>query len=193
LREEGLTDKPLSILVPATEMDPAFVAELIQEFSQSVSGAELAARVGARGVVKVLLGANVGFIESESQVVLRFAGKDLITISRAPGGLCIDAKFFDTSAKLVAQLRRNRFSLNENDVFKVIGPDAHTLYVTDIAGLEILNVRFINARTIRVRGIFQYGNRLTLDAMQDPAMHGDTPWMTRCLAADSGGSLFTVP
>jgi hypothetical protein len=188
-----LTDKPLSILVPAREADPAFVADLIRDFGASATGAELAARASARGVVKVLLGANVGFTDAESQVVLRFAGKDLFTLSRAPGGLSVDAKFFDVSGNLVAQLTRNRFSFNQNDAFKVIGPDAHSLLVTDAQGEMILDVRFINPASIRVRGLFRFGNRLTLDTMQDPAMHGATPWMTRCLAADAGGSLFIVP
>jgi hypothetical protein len=90
----------------------------------------------------------------QKAAALRACGHDLLWVERKGDELAVDADIYD--GRILAQLRGGEFRLNPNNMFRRERPDRHTLVVYDQMGRERLRVRYNNARSVTLTGIFEY-------------------------------------
>lgn len=82
-------------------------------------------------------------------------GFDLLTLTKAVGGINISTRVLSADNKVVAQITNNEFYVNPpGKPFQLKRPDWHTLIVTDTDGHEALYVHHLNPTTVKVRGRF---------------------------------------
>jgi hypothetical protein len=106
--------------------------------------------------VVVVMGKTGFMTESTSGVsTVNMYGADLMTFNKAEGGVNVSARVFSADNKVVAQITNNEFYVNPPErPFQLKRPDWHTLIVYDSEGRESLFVRYVNPRSVAVRGRF---------------------------------------
>lgn len=104
--------------------------------------------------LRMYLGEGCAYTTRDSIVILRIAGKDLLTMKRSAAGILMGAKVFSKDERIVAEIEDNEFTVNPNNYFKIKHPDASTLVVYDQYDDEALNVRYANSHMLRVTGRF---------------------------------------
>jgi len=105
--------------------------------------------------LRVYMGGNAGFSVSDEITVLNVRGVDLIDLRRTPKGLAISAKTFSEDGKVIAEIVDNRFYVNQNNFFRLDRPDNHSLVVYDVRDRKVMDITYINSRSVRVLGVFQ--------------------------------------
>jgi hypothetical protein len=73
----------------------------------------------------------------------------------ADGQLYISTTVLDSEGKFIVRVMNNEFQASSERAFNPMQPDEHTLVVRDSKGVEVLNVRYQNPRSIRLVGRFQ--------------------------------------
>ncbi len=68
--------------------------------------------------------------------------------------LFITASIFDHTGQYIVKIIDNEFQASQERAFNPKQPDEHTLIVRDFEGIEVLNIRYINAKVIRLIGKF---------------------------------------
>jgi hypothetical protein len=105
--------------------------------------------------LRVYLGSNAGLSTYDDVSVLNVAGTELLDLRRTTKGLAISAKTFSADGKIIAEIIDNRFYVNPNNFFRIEKPDSHSLVVYDLMGIRVLDIKYINTRSVRALGIFQ--------------------------------------
>lgn len=82
-------------------------------------------------------------------------GKPFLTLRRKGKFLLVSATIVDKSGKGIVKIIDNEFQASQERAFNPKQPDEHTLVVRDFDGNEVLNVRYLNPRAIRLVGRFQ--------------------------------------
>jgi hypothetical protein len=136
---------PIGILDPADDPDPG--------------GAGSGGAFSDPDEIGVFLGAHcMAFTPNDRIQVVSIGGNDLLIIRREAAGISIDAKCFGVDGKIIAEIRNNRFFINSNNSFRSEQPDSHTLVVYDQQDQVAIDVRYMNKRWLRVRGVFRAPN-----------------------------------
>lgn len=91
---------------------------------------------------------------SSSQYVFRRGDKRLLSIGLRGGKMWISAVITDSSSRNVVRIIENEFQAFPETAFNPRQPDEHSLVVRDSEGQEVLNLRFLNPRAIRITGRF---------------------------------------
>ena len=82
-------------------------------------------------------------------VLLRVNGKDRIILDRgADGVLFVSAQIFSNDGKIIADVFRNAFNINKNNIFTKTRIDDSTLKVVDQNNEIALYIRYINRKEI---------------------------------------------
>jgi ribosomal protein L24 len=110
---------------------------------------------GPTNSISLILGNTVDEVFWFPHTVLIYKGKPILTISKNSKGATISGEFFGDNGDIVAVLENNHFTINRLNYFTKERPDKSTLIVRDQKNIEILNVRFVNPRTIKLLGRFR--------------------------------------
>ena len=87
-------------------------------------------------------------------------GRPILTIEKDPRGriaLTIDIRSRD--GKIIARIKKNEFTVNQNNILSMKRPDRSTLIVIDQEGIEAVRLRYLNAYAIRFSGALYIPNR----------------------------------
>ena len=124
-----------------------------------------------RDMVFLFLGNNVIATDYSESLVLSKGEESFLSISIKSGKMYITADLFDSNNNRIAKIIQNEFQANPDYAFNPKQPDAHSLVVRDMQGVEVLNVRFLNPRAIRISGRFHMqGYSEPVVVMQDGAL-----------------------
>jgi hypothetical protein len=78
----------------------------------------------------------------------------LVVEQDSRGGVALDIDVRGEDGRIVARISRNFFVLNRNNMLTKQRPDRSTLIVIDQSGNEVLNVRYLNRKSIHLLGTF---------------------------------------
>jgi hypothetical protein len=105
--------------------------------------------------LQLLLGDNLRILSASENPVLNRNKKTFLSIKVSNGLLRLTATILDASNQPICRIIDNEFQAFPERAFNPKQPDEHSLVVRDAAGNEVLNLRFINPRTIWLTGRFQ--------------------------------------
>ena len=105
--------------------------------------------------LNVFFGSNLISFNGDRCVILNLSGEDALWVERAGTGMLISAKVFDPDKKIMAEIEKNKVTINPNNTFKH-EIKKHSLVVVSQADQEVLNVNFMNPHVMIITGIF-YG------------------------------------
>jgi len=91
---------------------------------------------------------------SARQFVVTGRGKPFLSLKVVDGKLLISATIVDSTGQHVVRIIDNEFQASSERAFNPKQPDEHSLTVRDLDGAEVLNLRYLNPRVIRITGRF---------------------------------------
>jgi hypothetical protein len=142
------------------------------------------------GALKVFLGKSVAWSLADEVTILRIKGIDVLSLTRTPNGMAIQAKTFSEDGRLVAEIVDNRFYINPDNFFLMKKPDAHSLVVYDKQGRKVLNLRYLNPHSVTILGIFQVLGSLPVVITADAFLAEGSQMTNSCIGG--GRLLFSV-
>ena len=111
--------------------------------------------------VALYFGLHTFFIQTFPQVIIRIAGREILTLDRVGKNISIVAMaLFDDAgaiATIDSKAEHNKFWVSPN--VRKVRPDKSTLIVYDRNANEVLSLRYLNEKTIAVTGTFKYAGR----------------------------------
>jgi hypothetical protein len=105
---------------------------------------------------RVMLGDDSGiFIDSSVNTTFGLKGKPFMTIKTNKDGIVVlNTKVLDSTNNRIVAIVDNEFQADPQYAFKPIQPDKHSLVVRDFDGVEVLNIKYINSKTLWITGRF---------------------------------------
>ena len=122
--------------------------------------------------VILLMGNQAIYNSTFPHTVLEMSGRNMLSIDKIGMGMTITADVFSADGRIIAELVNNDFYVNPNNYFKV-KHDANSLIVHDQEKNEVLNVRYLNPSTIKIKGIFRYPNHWPFIIGEDKIILGN--------------------
>jgi len=108
------------------------------------------------GAYSLMLGDNLQVLtRSSDQHVFTRHGKAFLKLRVANHALHVSAAILDNRGDHVVRIIDNEFQASQERAFNPSQPDDHTLIVRDLDGIEVLNVRYMNPKVVRLTGVFQ--------------------------------------
>jgi hypothetical protein len=120
--------------------------------------------------------------------VIKQADEDVITINRNNDGIVISAKLFDRTGKIVCEIVDNAFHLNPNKLFRMDKPP-HGLRVFNDEARCVLDIEFINERTVRFFGDFYLRNGLHVVMAPTQLLLGDGDYSGNIFGQSGSGAI----
>jgi len=110
-----------------------------------------------KDTVLILLGDNLSILtaQSENYIFSKQGEKPFLSIRIEKGMMRISASIVDSSNRFVVRIIDNEFQVSLENAFNPKQPDKHSLVVRDSSGIEVLNIRFLNPKAMRIVGRFQ--------------------------------------
>lgn len=106
-------------------------------------------------VFSLMLGDDLQVLtRSSKQFIFSKDGNPFLKLRVVDGALYITASIFDHTGQYIVKVIDNEFQASQERAFNPKQPDEHTLIVRDFDGIEVLNVRYVNYRVIRIVGRF---------------------------------------
>ena len=128
---------------------PKFFGELIP------SNEDLLPPETPSNMVSLLLGDDLQVLSaSANQYVFQRQGVPLLSMGVDSGKLWLSATVVDSEGKNIVRIIRNEFQAFPGGAFNPRQPDPHSLIVRDSQGAEVLSLRFLNPRRMRLTGRF---------------------------------------
>src|SRR5260370_42625300 len=111
----------------------------------------------SKDALKIFIGRNEAFSSRFPYVVLRVRHKDRIIIDRdETGRIALTVDILDKEGKVIAAFEKGHFTVVQTNVLDMKRSDRSTLIVRDHYKNEVLNVRYLNKRSLRFSGLLQY-------------------------------------
>ncbi len=105
--------------------------------------------------IQLLLGDDLRVLAASAQnFVLSKGGKSFLSIGIRNGLMRISATVMDSSNRYIVSIIDNEFKANPEYAFNPRQPDEHSLVVRDTDGNEVLNIKFLNPKVMRIVGRF---------------------------------------
>lgn len=133
-----------------------------------------------RNAVALHFGNSTSYTTDFPHTVLAIGGKSVLSLDRKDGSLTVSAKILSEDMRIIAELRENRFYINPNNYFRRERPDPHTLVVYDQQGRQVLNVRYMNKRSIKILGSFHSPGRPSIVIQEDHQVIGGLMMSRNC-------------
>lgn len=103
------------------------------------------------GSVVFYLGQLASVTTTFPHTVLRIRGKDRIVVDRnSEGSIAVSLEVFGEDGKIVAEIRRNEFTVNPNNYFRIERKDASSLSVINQHNKEVLTARYLNPTAFKI-------------------------------------------
>jgi hypothetical protein len=105
--------------------------------------------------VQLLLGDDLRVLAARAEnQILSKSGRPFLSIGIKNNVMKIRTTVIDSRNRHLVRIIDNQFQVSHENAFNPLQPDPHSLIVRDAEGSEVLNIRFINERTIRIVGRF---------------------------------------
>jgi hypothetical protein len=104
--------------------------------------------------IQLFLGDDLRVLSSSQNPVLAIGGKPFLSIAIRDGLMRLTATILDNNNQPICRIINNEFQAFPERSFNPKQPDEHSLIVRDAEGNEVLNVRFLNPKTIWLIGRF---------------------------------------
>ena len=143
------------VLEPSNEPFP----RLLSPTGRPPSWPDSAFQIGTNEIA-LLLGELVVSTPEKSFSVLTLYGKELLRLTITDDRrvrLWIDV--WDDDGRLLATIEDSVLRINKNNTLPVLRPNPHTLIIQNERKIEVLKLRFLNPRTLRLSGIFKAGGK----------------------------------
>jgi hypothetical protein len=147
-RDEKFLREYEGFLLPANDAD-------IPSFCSEDQGPEFM-RI-SKNALKVFIGRNEAFASRFPYVVLRVRKKDRMIVDRdLTGKLALSVDILDTEGKVIVTFEKGHFTVVQANILDMKRPDKSTLIGRDHYKNEVLNVRFLNKRSVQFSGLLRY-------------------------------------
>lgn len=117
--------------------------------------------------VQLLLGDELRVLSANSDnYIFSRKAKPYLSIGLRNERMRISATIMDSTNRYVVRIIDNEFQVNPEAAFKPRQPDEHSLVVRDGEGVQVLSIRFLNPRAIRIVGRFHlpgYAEPIVID------------------------------
>jgi hypothetical protein len=127
----------------------------------------------AQHFMLLFLGNSVSLPMWFPHTVIKYGAKDILTISTNSSGLTISCELFGENGNIVAMIETNKFTINPLNYFRRERPDRHTLIIYDQQNVQVLNVRYLNPKAIKITGRIRILNGPTIEIADDHLRQGN--------------------
>jgi len=149
-REERILSQYEGFLLPDDEPDPPSFCT-----GDNTSTAPFA-RVNPNAL-KIFMGRNEAFGSHFPYVVLRVRKQDRMVIDRdQTGRIALSVDILDAQGKIIVSFEKGHFTVVQSNILDMRRPDRSTLIVRDQYKNEVLDVRYLNKRSLRISGLLRY-------------------------------------
>jgi len=146
-REETILNEYQGFLLPADEPDPP---------SFCTGNDTVLGRIN-KDVLKIFIGRNEAFSNDFPYVVLRVRNKDRIIMNRDDTGkIALTVDILDKQGKVIVTFENGHFTVLQANILDMRRPDRSTLIVRDQFKNEVLNVHYLNRRSILFSAFLTY-------------------------------------
>jgi hypothetical protein len=105
--------------------------------------------------IQLWLGDDLRVLAANAQnFVFSKAGRSFLSVGITNGLMRINATVMDSNNRHIIRIIENEFQASPEYSFNPRQPDEHSLVVRDADGNEVLNIRFLNPRAMRIVGRF---------------------------------------
>ena len=110
-----------------------------------------------KGTITLMLGDDLRVLaaQSENYIFSKKGGTAFLSIGIKDNAMRLSASVFDSDSQNIVRIINNEFQASPERAFNPKQPDKHSLVVRDSKGVEVLNVRFLNPKAMRIVGRFQ--------------------------------------
>jgi len=110
-----------------------------------------------KGTITLMLGDDLRVLaaQSENYILSKKGGTAFLSIGIKDNAMRLSASVFDSDNQNIVRIINNEFQASPERAFNPKQPDKHSLVVRDSKGVEVLNVRFLNPKAMRIVGRFQ--------------------------------------
>lgn len=130
---------------------PIFFGELVPDNKPSPP---LPANV-PEDTISLLLGDDLRVLAAQSEnYIFSREGKSFLSIAIKNGSMSITLSVMDSNNRNIVRIIDNEFQAYPKNAFNPKQPDKHSLVVRDSQGIEVLNIRFLNPKAMRIVGRF---------------------------------------
>jgi hypothetical protein len=145
-REEKMLNQYQGFLFPSDEPDPpSFCSE-----NTAFGGL-------GKDTLKIFIGRNEAFSNQFPYVVLQVRKKDRIVMNRDNSGkIALTADILDKQGRVIVTFDNGYFTVVQANILDMRRPDRSTLIVRDQFKNEVLNVRYLNVRSIQFSAFLTY-------------------------------------
>lgn len=126
-----------------------------------------------KDALKVFMGRNEAFSSHFPFVVLRVHKKDRIVIDRdETGRIALSMDILDSQGRVVVTFEKGHFTVVQANILDMKRPDRSTLIVRDQYKNEVLNIRYLNKKSLLVSGVLRYPDEGPIMIPMAPAVDG---------------------
>lgn len=149
-REEKILGQYEGFLLPGDEPDP-------RSFCTGNNASVPPFAKGSPNALKVFMGRNEAFSSHFPYVALRVRKQDRMIIDRDQAGRsALTLDILDAQGKVIVAFEKGHFTVVQTNILDMRRPDRSTLIVRDQYKNEVLDVRYLNKRSLRISGQLQY-------------------------------------
>ena len=87
----------------------------------------------------------------------------------------------------MADIEDNEFHINQNNHFRQKRPDNHTLIVYDQRNVQVLHIRYLNPRAVKVLGTFHCPDHASVVVLEDSVSIGGKSTFGRWVLGNKNG------
>ncbi len=107
--------------------------------------------------LKIFVGPNEVYSSKFPFVVLRVYGKDRVVVDRdSDGRIALTVDIFDQQGKLIVSFEKGHFAVVQTNILDMKRPNRGTLIVRDQYKNQVLDVRYLNKRSLQISGLLRY-------------------------------------
>ncbi len=107
--------------------------------------------------LKLFIGPNEVYSSRFPFVVLRVYGKNRVVIDRDAGGkIALSVDILDQQGKMIVTFEKGHFTVVHSNILDMKRPNSGTLIVRDQYKNEVLDVRYLNKRSLQISGLLRY-------------------------------------
>jgi len=123
--------------------------------------------VPSNAIVLLLGNKFAAYTTTFPHTVIQFKNNPLLIINKIGNNITLSASVSSADGHIVAEIRDNNFNINPNNYFRIDRPDYHTLIVYDQENNQLLNVEYINSKSIKFFGKFNIPNHSPIIINED--------------------------
>lgn len=110
----------------------------------------------SKETITLMLGDDLRVLAAQSENhVFSKQGVPFLSIGIKNNAMHISADIADSDNKNIVRIINNEFQASQERAFNPKQPDKHSLVVRDSKGIEVLNIRYLNPKAMRIVGRFQ--------------------------------------